>query len=78
MTVVMVTREKNWRKTRVSSKTDKLTVFKNLEGEMDIYIKVIKCKENYLEGCGFFMDKYGYVLAKLEETGFTYSKQNTI
>lgn len=74
----MATREKYWRKTGVSSKIDELTVFKNLEGEMNIYIKVTECKENYLEGCGFFMDKYGYVLAKLEEMGFMYSKQNTI
>lgn len=52
----------------------KLIVFKNLEGEMNIYIKVIKCIENYFVVCGFFIEKYGFVLVRLEEIGFVYSK----
>ena len=41
-----------WRNTGVSSKIDKLTVFRNLEGEMNTYVKVTKCKKTIWKGVG--------------------------
>lgn len=76
MAAFMGTRERKIeRKSGFPSKIAKLTVFKNLEGEMNIYIKATKCTENYFVVCGFFTEKHGFVLARLEEIGFVYSKQ---
>ncbi|XP_023596351.1 probable polyketide synthase 1 [Trichechus manatus latirostris] len=76
MGLVMATRDKKiGGKTGFPSKIGKLTVLKTFEVEMNIYVKVIKYTEDYFEVCGFFIDKYGSILARLEEIGFTYSKQ---
>lgn len=62
------------RKASFPSKIGKLTVFKDLEGEMNIYVKKTKSTENSFEVCGFFTDTFGFILAKLEEITFKSSE----
>ncbi|XP_056656051.1 mycocerosic acid synthase-like [Monodelphis domestica] len=49
-----------------------LAVFRPLEEEMQIYIKITKSTENYVEVCGCFTDKHGQVLAELKNVGFKF------
>ncbi|XP_053118440.1 phthioceranic/hydroxyphthioceranic acid synthase-like [Hemicordylus capensis] len=48
------------------SSISSLVVARPLEEEMMIYLKTSKSTDNYLEFCGCFTDKYGFVLSELK------------
>ncbi|XP_019363788.1 PREDICTED: uncharacterized protein LOC109291300 [Gavialis gangeticus] len=55
-----------------------LVVLRPLEEEMMLYMKTSKSVGNYLEVCGCFADKHGFVLAELKNVGITLMNQTSI
>ncbi|XP_063003674.1 uncharacterized protein LOC134413428 [Elgaria multicarinata webbii] len=75
MTVVMITKTFFKNTIGFPSGISSLVIVRPLEEEMMIYLKTSKSTENYLEFCGCFTDKHGFVLVELKHVRITFMNE---